>query len=363
MLADGTVEAFRLQASFCPQFGSPLYADLLTRAADDIERGGPLAALLDGWQGRPTPDALPLRVMGGVHRLVLDGATPKLARHYPSAGGTPRGAATWTAFRAVVAAQADALRPALARQVQTNEVRRSAALLAGFLTVAARTGLPLRLREIGSSAGLNLLWDRYRYELPATPAETPPDPTAPAAHRWGDGGAAVVIRAGWHGDAAVLAGRAEVASRAGCDIAPIDVADLRQARALESFVWADQVPRLTQLRAAMAAARHAPPPLARRAAADWLADELAAPPAGEATVVFHSIMWWYLAEAERARVSALIAAAGARATRRAPLAWLRFALLGAVTPEVRLTLWPGGTETLLATADAHGRWVNWRAAG
>ena len=44
MLADGTIEAFRLQARFCPSFGSPLYGDLLERAADDIEQGGPLAS-------------------------------------------------------------------------------------------------------------------------------------------------------------------------------------------------------------------------------------------------------------------------------------------------------------------------------
>lgn len=362
MLADGTVEAFRLQASFCPQFGSPLYADLLARAADDIEAGGPLADLLDGWQGRPTPDALPLRVMGGVHRLVLDGAAPALAAHYPSAGGTPRDAATWHAFRAVVAEQTAALRPALARQVQTNEVRRSAALLGGFLTVAARTGLPLRLREIGASAGLNLLWDRYRYELTAGAAPAPPADDAPVAYVWGAADAALTVRAAWHGDATVLAGRAAVASRAGCDLAPIDVADPAQARTLESFVWADQLARLRQLRAAIAAARREPPALTRAAAADWLARELAALPRGAATVVCHSIMWWYLSDAERARVTALLAAAGARATSAAPLAWLRFDLLGAATPEVRLTLWPGGDEILLACADAHGRWVEWKAA-
>lgn len=362
MLADGTVEAFRLQAQFCPSYGSPLYGDLLARAAEDIEAGGPIAALLDGWQGRPTPDALPLRLMGGVHRLVLDGAAPQLAAHYPSAGGTPRGAATWKAFRAVVAAHGDVLRAALDRQVQTNEVRRSAALAGGFLTVAARTGLPLRIREIGCSAGLNLCWDRYRYALPACAAEMPPDDDAPAAHSWGAANAAVTIRSGWHGSGAVFAGDATVDSRGGCDIAPIDVTDASQARTLESFIWADQLARLAQLRAAIAAARRDPPPLVRRAAADWLGGELAAPPSGSATVVFHSIMWWYLSEAERERVTNLISAAGARATPQAPLAWLRFDLFGSPTAEVRLTLWPGGEETTLATADAHGRWVAWRTA-
>src|ERR1700690_701625 len=161
MLAEGTVEAFRLQAEFCTKMGSPFYGDLLVRAADDIDRGGAVARVLDGWTGNPIPDALVLRLMGAVHRLVLDGAVPGLARHYPSAGGTPQWPAAWDAFMHVVESRADGLRLALQRHVQTNEVRRSAALLGGFLTVARTQDLPLRLLEIGSSAGLNLCWDRY----------------------------------------------------------------------------------------------------------------------------------------------------------------------------------------------------------
>src|SRR5262245_27299710 len=150
MLAQGIVEAFRLQADFCEKLGSPLYADLLARATEDIERGGPVAAVLDGWSGNPVPDALVLRWMGAVHRLVRDGTLPELARYYPPVGGTPNGPAAWEAFRRVVAAHAATLRPALDQHVQTNEVRRSSALLGGFLTIAAASALPLRILEIGS---------------------------------------------------------------------------------------------------------------------------------------------------------------------------------------------------------------------
>lgn len=359
MLADGVIEAFRLQAHFSGDFDSPLYAELLRRCADDIEQGGAVATLLDGWQGRPTPDALPIRLAGAVHRLVLDGTAPELTPYYPTVGGTPRWPATWDAFLTVLAAHTGEIRAALARQVQTNEVRRSAALLGGFLTVAGATGRPLRLLEIGASAGLNLRWDRYAYELLGCAARTPPAADAPIVARWGAAEAAMTVRSGWHGPTAVLDGAATVVERRGCDIAPIDLADADQARRLESFIWADQPQRLAQLRAAVAAARRDPPPLERRSAAEWLPAQLATATDGVATVVFHSVMWWYLSDDDRQHVIAAIEAAGARATPAAPLAWLIFDLFGSTTYEVRLRLWPDGAERKLAYACPHGRWVDW----
>ena len=356
MLADGMIEAFRLQAQFCATMGSPLYAELLTRAADDIERGGPVARVLDGWTGLPVPDAVVLRLMGGVHRLVLDGAVPELARHFPSAGGEPVWPAAWQAFLHVVETHAPVLRAALDRHVQTNEVRRSGALLGGFLTVTAAQRLLLCVLEIGSSAGLNLLWDHYRYEVAQRVGET----IAPPRHVWGDRDAPVLVRIEWEGPLDVFGATASVVERAGCDVAPVDVADPAQARRLESFVWPDQLERLTQLRGAIALARRMPPPLAQRAAADWLAERLAVARHGTATVVFHSIMWWYLSEEERTRVTEIISAAGARATSGAPVAWLRLELMASREPEVRLTQWPGGEDTLLGVADGHGRYVKWR---
>jgi len=366
MIAEGTIEAFRLQAHFCAELEAPLYAELMTRAADDIEAGGPVAAVLDGWVGRPMPDALPLRLAGAVHRMVLAGEAPELARFYPSAGGAPRWPETWDAIRALLASRADEIRPALARQVQTNEIRRSAALLGGFLAIARATGLPLRLLEIGCSAGLNQFWDRYRYELAECDEHRPPAADAEWCAVWGDPAAEVVVRCGWHGsravltDASPLAARALVRERAGCDIAPIDVRDPAQALTLESFIWPEHLQRLAQLRSAIAAARRDPPRLTRSGAGDWLAAQLGRSTPGTATTVFHSIMWWYLSEEERARVTALVEAAGARATEAAPLAWLRLEILGAPHADLRLTRWPGGEERLLAHADAQGRWVAWR---
>jgi hypothetical protein len=264
------------------------------------------------------------------------------------------------AFEGVVVAHAAELRAALDRHLQTNEVRRSAALLGGFLTVTAAHGLPLRVLEIGSSAGLNLGWDRYRYEVVPLGADAA---AAAPRHVWGDGASPVTIRTDWEGPLDVFGGAAVVVARAGCDVAPIDVTDPAQVRMLESFVWPDQLERLAQLRAAIALARRDPPPLVRCGAADWLAQQLATPRDGVATVVFHSIMWWYLSEAERDRVTELVIAAGARASRAAPLAWLRLEMMTAIEPDLRLTRWPGGEEVVLARADAHGRYVRWQGGG
>ena len=342
---DAIAAAFRQQAEGCRET-SPLYATLMERAAEDVAAGGPVARLLEGWEGHPVLDALAMRLLGAVHAEVLAGRAPELAAHYPSAGGVADPAAAWPAFLAVVAGRADVLRPRLAQQVQTNEVRRTAALLGGFLSVASETGLPLRLLELGSSAGLNLLFDRYRYAL--------------GPHAWGDPAAKLCLESSWEGAAAPFDAPLRVASREGCDRSPIDLGDPAQRLRLESFVWPDQPERLAALRAAIEVARSDPPRIARARAGDWVPDRLAAPAQGLATVLFESVVWWYLPEDERQAVTAAVEAAGARASDRAPLAWLR--MEGAVPEfaEVRLRTWPGGADRLLAHSQWHGRWVRWQ---
>jgi hypothetical protein len=150
-----------------------------------------------------------------------------------------------------------------------------------------------------------------------------------------------------------------VASRAGCDVAPIDVADPAQCRRLESFVWPEQLERLAALRLAIAATRADPPRLETARAGDFVARELAEPAPGEATVLFHSVMWWYVPEPERARIDADVRAAGRRARPDAPLAWLRMETTAHDEAELRLLLWPGGNDRLLARTHPHATWIDW----
>jgi hypothetical protein len=339
------VESFRLQARGCAVAGSPLYGELLARAADDLEAGGVFAELVEGFEGHPVLLVLPLRVMGAVHRLVLSGAAPALAAHYPSAGGRFEAEGAWRALLDVARAHAPEIRARLGSNVQTNEVLRCTALLGGFLRVAAETGLPLRVRELGSSAGLNLLFDRWRYEL--------------GPYRWGDPGAPLVLRSAWEGAPPDLSAPLRVASRAGCDVDPIDVTDAGDRLRLESFVWPDQLERHARLRAALAAAQHDPPRLERARAADWVPRELAARPAGEATVLVQSHVLWYLPQAERDALLRDVRAAGERASADRPLAWLRLEGISHAEAELRLWRWPPGEDRLLARTHAHGTWVRW----
>jgi hypothetical protein len=93
----------------------------------------------------------------------------------------------------------------------------------------------------------------------------------------------------------------------------------------------------------------------------WLARQLAVPQPGVTTVVFHSIMWWYMSAAEREEVTHTIEEAGRRATAEAPVAWLQLELTRRENPQLTVRLWPGGEEFLLAHAHAHGGEVWWES--
>ena len=73
-------------------------------------------------------------------------------------------------------------------------------------------------------------------------------------------------------------------------------------------------------------------------------------------------MWWYLSETERERVTAIIGAAGARATDARRWHGCGMELMAATDADLRLTKWPGGDEMLLGRADPHGRYVRWTEA-
>ncbi|MDT7536746.1 MAG: hypothetical protein QOI82_331 [Actinomycetota bacterium] len=342
---------FRAQAEQCGRHGSPLTAALLSGAADDYEAGGPVQPLLAQLEHLPSGSVPSLRFAGALHRMVLEGRAPTLAAYYPSVGGTAGPEGAWAVARSLVAERADELAVDIQRPVQTNEVGRAAALYGGLLHVASEWGLPIRLLEVGASAGLNLRPERFAYELGGGTV-------------LGDAASPVRLRDPWRGTSPPYDVDLVVSSRAGCDPSPLDPTDDADKLTLLSYVWADQVDRVERLRGALQVAAEQRVAVEALPASQFLRRELATPVAGTATVVWHSVVRQYLAPDELAEVDALLAAAGERATADAPL--IRLSL----EPEkklqlgfrflVQMTTWPGGQARVLAECLGHGPPVTWQ---
>lgn len=351
-MADGSrsrsavLAAFDTQVGWCEALGSGFTAAVLRAVACDVAAGGIAADLIGAWPGDPVADALPLRVAGALHGLVLTGAAPDLAAAYPPAP-VPAPDDLRALLRAAMARHRRAVADGLTSPPQTNEVGRSAVLLGGFLRIAAETRLPLRLREIGASAGLNGRWPAFHYRI--------------GTRTWGDSRSPVRLAPRWAGPLPPLDAPLSVAEWRGCDRAPIDVDDAAQRLRLRSYVWPDQPERLARLDGAVALALADGRRVERADAAAWLRGRLAEPAEGCVTVLYHSVVWQYLPDETRRDIVASLEAAGAAATAAAPLAWLRFEPVpDEPRPTLRLRLWPGGRDVLLAEAGAHGSDVTWR---
>lgn len=339
-------DALRIQAEWCRKLGSPLNARLLDWAVGDFETQGPIADLLGAWSGHPVKDAMALRWTGAMHALVLLGRTPQLAAHYPGgeiANATDLGASLSEINRE----HAPFIREFLRSPPQTNEVGRSAVLIGGFLEIARRSGLPLRPLEIGASAGLNTSWDGFSYRL--------------GEASWGDPASPVRLAPAWSGPAPDVAAKLVVARRAACDLEPFDIEDETARLRLRAYIWPDMTARLAAFDGALAIARRRGVRVEKADAAEWLERQLRDGAPGEASVLYHTIMWQYMPTATQARIERALAEAGARASRVAPLFWLRFEpVIKDAPPELRLTAWPGGETATLATAHYHGTSVAWR---
>jgi len=320
------VDALRWQHAYVAGHGSPTAALILDAVLTDITTHGHLAALL------PDPvrfGSLPgLRIMAAVHRLALERQAPLVAMYLPTLGGRrPQGAEREMEFRASVvqalAAHPEALHRSMARTPQTNETGR-AALLRGALSHLGQRH-PVRLLEIGASAGLNLRADF----LPGIPGlEVGPLPV--------------------------------IVERTGCDLDPVDISTMDGRALLTSYVWVDDVDRYERLRQALSVADRVPATVVRMDAADFCAGLEPLP--GVATVLWHSAMWLYLPPGTRARILAEVRRAGASATPDAPLAHVSWERHGRGDPTASFGLvarrWSGGEEDgepwLLARGTSHG---------
>jgi len=353
-LPQPVADAFRRQEKACRTLGSPFTASLCGLIANNGVPAGTVHDRLSNWTGRIDAggDALPLRLTGALHYLVLARYDDALAAVYP-----PYGSATETlpdAVNGAIVRHGGFIDRYLDSPPQTNETGRSAILLPAFLRLKEQFGLPFILSELGSSAGLNQNWHRYRYEY--------------GHWGWGDLDSPVTLACEWQGDALPPPLPVTISGSAGCDIAPIPIDTEDDRLRLKSYVWADQRTRLERLAGALAVAAENVPAIATAGAGDWLTERLAEPRPDHLHVVFHTIMWQYIPAEEQARAKALIEDAGRKATADAPIAWLRFEADG--KPDgagIVLTTWNGssaeGETVALGRGDFHGRWIDWRPEG
>jgi hypothetical protein len=280
---------------------------------------------------------VPLRLLAGVHSLVLSGAAPDAFD-------------SWERFSAALDEHAGCVGRFVAeQQIQTNEVQRSWVLLPCFLEVVHRIGAEsFDLVELGPSAGLNLVWDRYRYRYEAGAWGVPDAP----------------LELGGEERARVpdylLRLMPSVQARVGIDTNPVDVTTGEGALLLKSFVWADQVDRLRRLDRAIEALRSDPPELIQGDFVELLPDVLADRRQDVLSVVFQTGTFGYLTAEERSRMHSALAEAG----EAAPLAFVstgRPREPDATHWGISLRIWPGGDRDLLAEADFHGAWLHWLA--
>lgn len=336
------------QAIHCDNNGAPFTASIC-RSLISLANGNTLCGQrIANWRGSVLADAMPLRMAGGLHDLHRQGVEPGLAKIY--SGEITEQAAVDALITEVVARHDVELSSWLDGPPQTNEAGRSASFVAALHWLASRVAPSFELNEIGSSAGMNLLIDRYRYNLDGVIS--------------GPDDALVTIKPAWNGPHPPE-NPFTVASVQGCDIQPIDVRDESAANRLMAFIWPEMPDRFIRLEAGIRMIRGRPVNLVQADAADFVETRLATlQAAGSTRVLMHSIVWQYLPDDVQRNIQSAMRDAGAKATIDTPLAWISLETnRETFRHELNVSYWPGGGESvLLGEAHAHGAWINWLGA-
>ncbi|PXW71271.1 hypothetical protein C7451_11317 [Blastomonas natatoria] len=342
---EGIISGIAVQAEHAEQNGAPATARLCRAQIALMQGDSACGRRIAAWPGHVLTDAMPLRFTGGLHHLFRKGEAPELGPVY--ACEETRQDAVDAIVACVVARHDAELLPWFDGPPQTNEAGRSASFVAALHWLASRTTDRFELNEIGSSAGMNLLIDRYGYDLGGVcsgPADAP-----------------CVIAPEWQGPPPPATPFSIEAVR-GCDVNPIDVRDAAAADRLMAFIWPEAEARFARMEAGIAMIRTRGVDLVQADAADWIAARLAEPQeSGVTRVLMHSIVWQYILQGRQAIIEAAMEEAGAKATPERPLAWISLETNRATfRHELKVRFWPGGGEAqLLGEAQAHGAWVRW----
>jgi hypothetical protein len=329
---------------------SPLYDEIARSVAEDRE--------LLSLQHAARPHAhMPPMLLAGAHYLVLGGLDHALADVYAGRSSAPAA----PLFRDLCLGNRTALLEILnTRTVQTNEVGRSA-ILGPAITYTVPNG-PVQLIDVGCSAGLNLLCDRYRLDYGVHGVTGPNDSPV-------------------HVDCRVAAGSPPVArelpiivDRMGIDLSPPDLTDPDDAQWLLACVWPG-TGRFQRAARAIELGRSNPPTVLQGDALDILPGVLAGLGEGQ-VVVLNSWSFAYFSLEQRQAYVELLASAG----RDRPVVWLCMDAPGVVEfPEGESVPSPGGAESdvlscvwfdgdtapdaqVLAFVQSHGQSMVWNAS-
>ena len=333
---------FKVQADHCKNIGSAFYADLLIELADLIVKHSAIGEVFSDWEGDPNHDAVALRFAAALHYLVITVQDAELAKTFPPSleiSGAPRIAL----LERVIQEHEGLILSYLKLPPQTNEVGRSMAMLGGFLEVAKRFGPDMDVFEVGASAGLNLLFDQYYYSA--------------EGWQWGNSDSEVKFELNWQGKLPTPCD-INVHKRLGCDISPVDV--VTEQNRLLSYVWPDQLLRLERIRAAISVTQKFSPTIAKMEASSWLKRLNKQSDRERTQVFYHSIIWQYFSPAQKKAFEEEMNLSGAKAKTYAPVVWMRLEpTKGGEHAELRMTVWPGKKEQVLAASGYHGEWVKW----
>lgn len=342
-------DAIEWQANHSEEAFAPITARIIRAELAILETDTATGRRMANWQGLSLEDAMPLRMAGALHHLHLSGTDRRLEPVY---AGLVTDQATIGRIVAELAKTYDTLLlPWLDGPPQTNEAGRSASIMAGLLWLSERLGSKFELNEIGASAGINTMMERYHYDLGGVqigPVDSPMN-----------------ITPEWRGDPPPAA-QVEITAIRGCDSHPVDLSDPAHALRLKAYVWADAHERMVRLDAAIALAGETPPDLAAADAGEFVRERLCtAQESGVTRVIYHSVMWQYMPMATRDAITAMMEEAGEAATAERPLAWIRLETnRQTFRHELVIRHWAnggsGGSEpVMLAEAHPHGAWVNW----
>ena len=346
LMDDTRIEnGIRWQAEHCRRNGAPVTARLIEAQVPLMKTDSAVGRRIANWPGLPLEDAMPLRLTGGFHHLLLTGDEQRLEPVYRE--DITEQAAVDAIVASVVADHDARLLAWLDGPPQTNEAGRSASFMAGLMWLSGRLGARFELNELGASAGINSMMDRYHFDLRGVTIG--PDESS------------MRIKPEWRGPPPPN-NPVEIVAIKGCDQSPIDLSDPDAALRVKSYVWPENDERIVRMDAAIALAAQKRPDVVQADALDWVLQRIPAPQdEGVTRVINHSIVWQYIPAEKRAAITAAIEAAGANSTPSKPLAWMMLETnRETLTHELTLRYWPGGaTSVLLGQAQAHGTWVEW----